>query len=458
MSASSRRIRVWWPAIGVAFGCLGIYTALSVQQWVERVVPSWDLAIFTEAVRGWAIHGWPVIDIKGAGAVQLGDHFSPVLMLLAPLWRLFPSPLMLLIVQDVLIAISIVPIVQCASRRLGRLAGVLIGVAYGLSWGIQSGIASQFHEYAFAVPLLAFGLSAFLEHRWRQSAVWMLLLLTVKEDLGFTAVVFGALLFFAGQRRLGAVVSSVSLAWTALVLLVVIPAFRAGHRWGYWGALDWSALGHGWQMKLATLLLLGSATMFVAFLSPLILLIVPTLAWRFLSADSYYWGPWWHYSLILMPIIFLAAVDILARWRTSQRDVLEITSRVVPVALAVLPLALMMVPSPAQTRVPSELRTIASPSSWRPSAHEREIRQVLSKIPAGSRVASDVGLISYVAARDDVYWVGDPVPGGPQFVLLTPWKGGPDDVARYAEDVYHRRYRTVYDRSGYKLAQMIAAD
>ena len=96
---------------------------------------------------------------------------------------MFPTPVTLLVAQCVLVAVSIVPITMVARRLLGRWQGLAVGFAYAFAWGIQSAIDVQFHEYALAVPILAFGLAAFLSERWAAGAVWMIALLGVKEDL-----------------------------------------------------------------------------------------------------------------------------------------------------------------------------------------------------------------------------------------------------------------------------------
>ena len=37
----------------------------------------------------------PIVPVKGDGFNLLGDHFHPILILLGPIWRLFPTPLSL---------------------------------------------------------------------------------------------------------------------------------------------------------------------------------------------------------------------------------------------------------------------------------------------------------------------------------------------------------------------------
>src|SRR5699024_10743311 len=125
-----------------------------------------------------------------------------------------------------LIAISVVPITRVAMRRLGPTVGVVIGVSYGLSWGIQGALDVEFHEYALAVPLLAFAVEAFIMRRWTAVVWWTVPLLLVKEDLGLTVAAMGLALAIRGARRHGGVLVAAGSVGFLLVMFVIIPAFN----------------------------------------------------------------------------------------------------------------------------------------------------------------------------------------------------------------------------------------
>ena len=165
---------------------------------------SWDNAIFEQAVRGYAHLGAPTIDVRGAGFNQLGDHFSPILVLIAPFYRLFPSAQTILIAQAVLLAISVAIIAALAIRHLGMVIGIAIGVAYGASFGLLAAVEVDFHEVAFAAPLLALAGAAYVERRFDAVVLWSLPLLLVKEEFGLTVAVIGGVLWLAGEHRRGA--------------------------------------------------------------------------------------------------------------------------------------------------------------------------------------------------------------------------------------------------------------
>src|SRR3954453_11888958 len=98
--------------LAVAFGAA--YTALSLVRFHRFPLSSWDNAIFEQAIRGYAHLGAPTVDVKGPGFNQLGDHFSPILVLVAPFYRVFPSAQTVLIAQAVLIAGSAAVICELA--------------------------------------------------------------------------------------------------------------------------------------------------------------------------------------------------------------------------------------------------------------------------------------------------------------------------------------------------------
>ncbi|MER3450373.1 MAG: hypothetical protein C4315_11620, partial [Chloroflexota bacterium] len=102
----------------------------------------------------------------------LAHHFSPILLLIAPLYALWPRPETLLVVQAAALALAAIPF-YCIGRRLGGEAtGLALAVAYWLYPAAHYVNLFDFHEIALAVPLLAFALDGFLADRPRRGAVF----------------------------------------------------------------------------------------------------------------------------------------------------------------------------------------------------------------------------------------------------------------------------------------------
>ena len=150
--AVRRFIATWWLPTVIACAVGALYVFYSVAQWRALVAPSWDLGIFAEAVQAYSRFEAPVVPIKGPGYNLLGDHFHPILALLGPIFRLFPSALTLLVVQDLLIAASVLPIARLAQRLLGRGGALLVGLAYGLGGGCRARSAPSSTRSAWPSP------------------------------------------------------------------------------------------------------------------------------------------------------------------------------------------------------------------------------------------------------------------------------------------------------------------
>src|SRR5579875_7553 len=334
----------------VAAAVGGAYLVLSLFRLLQLTPSSWDLGIYTEYVKQFADLRAPIVDVRGPGFNLLGDHFQVAVALIAPFFRVFPSPATLLAAQALLAAVSVLPVTQAAVALLGRGAGRAVGAAYGFSWGLQQMIDFDFHEIALAVPLLAFSLSALVRGRTRAAVAWAVPLVFVKEDQGFTIAAIGLLMLLAGLRAGGAagaqpgagggrfrpIRGSVpggcfliawGLAWSLLAITVIIPHFNAHHQYLYWSdggvvgpGAPFSAAGlirqtlHAWPVKLQTVAMLLLPTAFTALGSPVALVAVPSLALRFISTNSAYWGTLWHYNATVMPVLFIAAAGAMGRW------------------------------------------------------------------------------------------------------------------------------------------------
>ncbi|WP_234326141.1 DUF2079 domain-containing protein [Streptomyces sp. NRRL S-495] len=410
----------------LSWGLAGLFAALyacvAVNRHRRMLTQAYDLGIFEQAVRAYAHGEAPVVLLKGPGYQLLGDHFHPLLATLAPLYRLSPSAVTLLLAQAVLMALAVVPLARWAFEVGGPRLAVLVGVLTGASWGIVEAVADDFHEIAFAVPLLAFAATA-LGRGWPVAAVlWALPLVLVKEDLGLTVAAVGALVFVragkgSGTRALGFGAAVFGLAATALTVLVVLPSFNPDGGFDYWGQMGTrEAAGAPWEVAGRLVwpplkwLLLGLAAATAGFLglrSPLVLLCVPTLGWRLAADNSHYWGVSYHYSAVLMPLLMAALVDavrrtgafagpdrVLTRGREAgpDRTAVRRARRALAVAGLVALVTLPVYP----------LHELVAPGAWGTSPRLERARAMLARIPDGATVAASNRLAAQLAGRTTV--------------------------------------------------------
>ncbi len=320
-----------WLAGIIAAITFVVYAAHSIMRWWRFETAGYDLGIFDSVVRAYAHFQTPIVWLKGENYNIWGDHFHPILMLLAPLYWIWDDPRMLLLAQAGLIASSVIVVYRFASRKISPKLAPWLAIGYAFSWAIQTLINFDFHEIAFAVPLLALAIDAMD----RRSDLVLLLsclgLLLVREDMGLVVLLFGLIRIW---RRpywvgLGLIISGITVF--ILATQVILPYFSPTGEYSYWA---YEALGPNISsavlymlknpiatlvlfftppVKLLTFGLLFIPVALLSFRSPYVLACLPLLVQRFLASRDYLWIPYFHYNAPAWVIIFLAALDGFSR-------------------------------------------------------------------------------------------------------------------------------------------------
>ena len=530
----------------------------SIVQWeTMKQVPSWDLAIFSELAKAYAHFQAPIVPVKGDGYNLLGDHFHPILLLLGPIWRLFPTPLSLLITQDLLLAVSAWPLTRLASRLTNQWVAGALGLVYVLSWGMQGAVEAQFHEIAFAMPMLAYASVAFVERRWVAVTAWSAPLVLVKEDMGLTVLMVGVAVILtslvpawyrtctvirpgvhgaddpddaaeaaeadaARNRRrglrLGVGMIVGGIATFLFSILVFLPAFNINGVWDYGlSSQDKPTSPDALTQKAKVVVMLILTSGIIGVTSPWLLVVLPTLAWRFLGSVEFYWV-WdnWHYNATLMPIALGALLDVVARRRmhgsySADRPVREVgvdgravmdssaeaaedegagadesdvdsprrhpaafptwltvplrhrfvvaTSILIVVATGVLTSPyLPLWKATDQKFDPLSAEAKETDEAKRPETHRVAVaREVIATIPEGATVVTDLSLLAYLVPRAEVSWVGTSGPDKEYIVMSrnssSQW--GTTNAATWGEQ--HSKqgadYSLIFNKDGYQIAK-----
>ena len=212
-----------------------------------------DAAIFDQAIANYARLRAPDVLLKSVEPFNiLGDHFSPALALFAPVFRLFPSVLTLLVGQAVLFAVA-VAIVGGTARRLALPAWLAAGLtwAYGLSIGMVEAINYDFHEVALTVPVLAGSLSLLLTGRIAAGSLLLAATMLIREDNAALLVGVGLVLLTLRHRRAGPALIIGGAVMFGLLVAVIIPAFNS---YGYYTYLSASSAAGGNGSMLGSVL------------------------------------------------------------------------------------------------------------------------------------------------------------------------------------------------------------
>jgi uncharacterized membrane protein len=463
--------RHFWGVAALASATALLHGVFELQQYHRFRVGGYDLVIFDQAIRDYAHGDLPVSMFKNVhDAAQvapdhaapfsiLGDHFSPVLALLAPLYWLWNNPQVLLLAQAALFGAAVPSVwvfgrralLRIASPRRAAVGAYLVAAAFGLSWPLQEATQAGFHEVAFFVPLSALMIERLQAGRPVQSAACALALLFVKEDAGYVVAAFGLLLMItrrvngapldrAALRRYriaGAGLAAGGIAFALAVLNLWIPAFggRVGFYWYYGqlgpdmaGALKTLVTdpGYAYQVatqpgvKMHTLLFLFWPYLFLSLASPLCLLAVPLLAERLFSDKPEHWSLDQHYNAFVAAILAMAAIDGLVRLVRAAAHIPFLTRRrtlvrakpwlAVAWSGVVLALAATITHSfPA--------RSVFNADQWRADSLTAAQAAATSVIPSGVCVEADDNIAPHLSSRDQVLLL-DQVPRGCPWVVL----------------------------------------
>ena len=165
-----------------------------------------DLAAYNQIV--WNIvHGSFYSSMLGVNF--LGHHAHFILFLFAPLYFFFQTPLFLLFLQIVFLAICAYPIFIIASRELDQGMALSLVIAYLLYPAMGYTALYEFHVPVFATAFLTFMLYYFIRHNFRLFTLFMILSLLCQENIPLVIIPFGIFALF--KKR--------SMKWWLLPLL-----------------------------------------------------------------------------------------------------------------------------------------------------------------------------------------------------------------------------------------------
>jgi uncharacterized membrane protein len=397
------------PAIGLAVAVTLLFFGYAFARWVTLQSSAFDLAYFDQVV-------WNAS--RGHGFVSsftpypfFGQHFSPALALLVPLYWIHPSPLWLLGAQSVALGAAIVPLYLFARTWLSHRAALMACAVYAAQPFVIRAVGYDFHTEALAVPFMFAAVLGAV--RASRSGDLVVVLagsapMLVKEDGALVSLGIGFLALTVFRRRAGLVLGALALVYGLAVTTVVMPAIRAGqpgdlvHRYAYLGSsvpqILLGLVSHPWIAALhvlrpgplsAVALMLG-AVAFMPLARPLALAAaLPSAVFELLSAHLQQSTLLDQYGLQPGPLVFVAAIlgwvrisPALAAWAHWPA-----ATRYAPALLAViLPALLLAAPVPGLGPLDSG----------------RDALALASAVPPDVPVAASNGLATMLAERPSI--------------------------------------------------------
>ncbi|MHB9089789.1 MAG: DUF2079 domain-containing protein [Chloroflexota bacterium] len=323
----ARRALVWVSILAYA----AFFSVVTVVRHETFQSGTFDLAFMDQAL--WNTLQGRLLGVSiesGLTVSELGYHFEPILILLAPLYWLWASPNLLLVLQRVALALGALPASWLAYDRLrSNVAAVAFALAYLLFPGLQAANVFDFHAFTLSAPALLFAFYFMERRRFALFALAAALAMATKENVPLTIGMFG-LYWIVMKREWRAGLATIlgAAAWFLLAAYVVVPAFNGegqGWLWNRYGGMGGSPLQvigflltHPERLVepaagLNNFAYLGQLLFPLAFLSllhpPTLLLAAPGLATNLLTTyDPMHLLETYHYTSSLVPIVVIAAI------------------------------------------------------------------------------------------------------------------------------------------------------
>ena len=428
------REHAWTLALSAAALGWSVVLFLVVRdQFVHFRLARYDLGNMVQAVWSTA-HGRPLevtSGVTGEQIVRLANHVDPILVLLAPLWLIAPTPQLLIGVQIAAVSLGVFPLYWLGRKRTGssQVAGFVALAYLAYPWTAWTA-ADAFHPVTLAIPLLLFCVWFLETDRLVVFGVCAALTAATGELMGVCIAGLGLWYAFAkGRRRGGLAIAALGVAWTTIALVVIVPAFSGGDSvfYGVYESVGGSPTGIVRTAITDPMAVLRETSesrdlLYVA------LLVVP-LAGAFLLAPGL--------AAVSLPQLF---ANVLAgtAWTTDPHA--HYVAGIVPFLFAAIAIGLGRLSDPRATRAAALVLTltvaagIAGPwpgglarkPSWEGGEAAPEAvaarRAAVGLIPSRAAVSTTNRMGSYLSARRYVYSV--PVIGDADWIAVDtsdPW-------------------------------------
>jgi uncharacterized membrane protein len=433
------------------------------------------------------------------GVHYFGNHMRLLMVLLAPIYAVFPSCATLLVIQVVGVAFGALPVWWLARRELRNgFAAVCFAALYLLYPALGYVCLYEFHPEALTITTLLFTFYFLWVGRWRWMAVTAVLSLLGKEDVA--VVVLAMAVYALALRRprrwtYAAILATLAVASLVLSFVVVMPPLNQGKVglesiYARWGETTGQALVgmarhplravHALvatpgdpldtRLKLEYYVQILGPVMLLPLLSPPALaLALPAVAQHLLSARITEHTVVYHYTTHVIPFVILASVlglRNLVGWLAGRRKV-DGAPRArgrawsLPVVLAVSAVGISLVCNglfgPVWGRGILQSHRISEPT-W-PTSRDRTLAgymdQMVARVPARAAIAADFRVQPRLCNRRDIHSLHHILQG--TYTLSDQPYPVPDDVTAVLADLDEGRLFSFEPQdSGRRMQEFLA--
>lgn len=402
------RQRADWVMASIVLAWVGWFGYLAIHRFHGVGFGAFDLGIFDQGL--WLISRFEEPFVTLRGLHLFADHASYIMFLLAPLYWLKATPLILVALC------AIVPgVAGWLTYRIGRLEGLrpwlalLVGVGFLLHPAVAWTPWDAFHPETLAIALFPASYLAARRGKFGWALLLAALILLVKEDSGLLVAPYALFWWFRWKqaRPHAYVLAGLSVAVQALSLLVVLPAFSPTGELIYTGRYSWDLLELATWPRAGYLAAMLIPALFALRAPKVLILALPISLANLASSHGYQHEVVWHYTAYAIAV--LAVATPLGAARVVERIDVERSGpgwfadrATMWVSIAVLLAAgTLAVAGP-------DLTTRNGWWAGLSAAEHAQFEQALAAIPDDAVVSATYNITTHVAHRTEIYMAPNP--------------------------------------------------
>jgi len=401
----------------------------------------WDLGVFNQVMfssvcRGRWFYYTPDLFMNPEGN-YFAIHFSPILVLLFPIYALFPFVQTLLTMKSLIIAAAALPIFYLTREMTGdERTSLFTGVAYLLHPGTQGANWFDFQPQMFIPLLTASMLLMLLRRRWKTYFLLLFLTLAIQEFV--FAIIITTLLAYLMHHGVEDIrklkeVNEASVTISSIVICLIfqytairyirsfpidpefVNVYKASSVFsviGYEGDLlflpfymvfnlgnTFRSLVHDIYPKFMYFLFLFAPVLFLPLMNRFIVINVILFLPFFLSNYRAYYMVGSHYSLYLLPSIFISLIYTLRG--KSREDGVSLASYMV--VASCLMTAVLSPISGLSTIMNERGEVLWYPGPVMVTERVHSTHTIIDLIPDNASVLTQNHIFPHVSGRNNAY-------------------------------------------------------
>lgn len=325
---TKKRLLLYSKIVTLLYGVFLIY--ITYWRFITLRSEAIDVSYFHLTL--WQLSEFKIPMIWGTNLYVWGQHFSPILFFLVPIYFFTKSANYIFIIQALVVVSGIFPLYLIAKKFLkSEILGVALSFSYLAFGGIQFGYAYGFHEIML-FPTIFFWLYYFyLRRSLFLYYLSLLLALMVKETVVFTLFFWGIYLLVVKKDRINSLFTILaSTFWYVICFAIVIPRFSPTGGYVYWGQYASDANYGGLRglvvyvfknplafiknlvtpdFKVDTIFhSFGSFAFLPFFYLPALIIVIPAIMEKLLSSDIASKNGF-HYSAVICAVVLVAGIE-----------------------------------------------------------------------------------------------------------------------------------------------------